>query len=191
MPTRAEILAGLETSQTEVIAFFEGLSPYDLERPATASDVPGAALWSAKDHFAHLVQNEYNIQQLLHGALEGKPRDEFLLSQYPAGMPLPSVLGDWEALTAEEQERLELAVAGLNQAYLTAHQDDTLEQLVAEYRAARLELLDLLQQFSDEQLSAPVPTVVGEAAAGDIFAGRAAHATEHITWIEEGWRRNG
>jgi len=49
--------------------------------------------------------------------------------------------------------------------------------------------MDLLHQFTDEQLAAPVPTVVGETAAGDLFAGRAGHATEHISAIEEGWRQ--
>ncbi len=58
MPTRAEILDTLAASQTQVIAFFQGLSPEDLERPATASEVPGAAPWRAKDHFAHLVKSE-------------------------------------------------------------------------------------------------------------------------------------
>ncbi len=189
MTTRAEILDTLTASQTQVLAFFQGMSPEDLERPATASDVPGAAPWRAKDHLAHLMQNERNIQQMLRRALAGEPRDAFLRSQYPEGMPLPSILGDWDALTPEEQERLELAVGRLNQTTVNAHRDDTLEMLVAEYRAARLELLDLLSQFTDEQLAASVPTVVGDGVAGDIFAGRAGHATEHITAIEEGLRQ--
>jgi len=189
MPTRAEILDTLAASQTQVLAFFHGLSPHDLERPATASNVPGAAPWRAKDHLAHLAQNERNIQQLLRRALAGEPRDAFLRSQYPEGMPLPGILGDWDALTVEEQERLELAVARINQTTVNARHDDTLELLVAEYQAARLELVDLLRQFTDEQLAASVPTVVGEGVAGDIFAGRAAHATEHMTSVEEGLRQ--
>ncbi|HEY7023026.1 MAG TPA: maleylpyruvate isomerase N-terminal domain-containing protein [Ktedonobacterales bacterium] len=189
MPTRAEILDTLAASQTQVLAFFQGLSPHDLERPATASDVPGAASWRAKDHLAHLVQNERNIQQLLRHALAGEPRDAFLRSQYPEGMPLPGILGDWDALTLEEQERLELAVARINQTTVNRRHDDTLEILVAEYQAARLELLDLLRQFTDEQLAASLPTVVGEGVAGDIFAGRAQHATEHMTSVEEGLRQ--
>ena len=189
MPTRAAILDTLAASQTQVLAFFQGLSPHDLGRPATASDVPGAAPWCAKDHLAHLMQNERNIQQLLRRALAGEPRDAFLRSQYPEGMPLPGILGDWDALTPEEQERLELAVGRLNQTTVNAHQNDTLEMLVAEYQAARLELLDLLHQFTDEQLAAPVPTVVGEATVGDLFAGRAGHATEHMISIEEGLRQ--
>jgi hypothetical protein len=190
MPTRAEILDTLAASQTQVLAFFHGLSTEDLERPATASDLPGAAPWCAKDHLAHLVQNERNIQHLLRRVLAGEPRDVFLRGQYPEGMPLPGILGDWDALTPQEQERLELAVAQINQTTVNAHQNDTLEMLVADYLAARQELVDLLHQFTDEQLAAPVPTVVGDGAACDLFAGRAGHATEHITAIEEGLRQS-
>ena len=189
MPTRAEILDTLAASQTQVLAFFHGLSPQDLERPATASDVPGAAPWRAKDHLAHLVQNERNIQHLLRRALAGEPRDVFLRAQYPEGMPLPGILGDWDALTPQEQERLELAVASVNQTYLNAHHDDTLEMLSADYLAARQDTVDLLHQFTDEQLAAAVPTVVGDGIVGDLFAGRAGHATEHMTSIEEGLRQ--
>lgn len=190
MLTRAEILDTLAASQTQVLAFFRGLSPEDLERPATTSDVPGAAPWRARDHFAHLVKNERNIQRLLRRALAGQPRDVFLRSQYPEGMPLPDILGDWDALTPEEQERLERAVGSINQAYVDSRQDDTLELLSAEFVAARQDTLDLLRQFTDEQLAAPVPTVVGAATASDIFAGRAGHATEHMTAIEEGLRQD-
>ena len=190
MPTRAEIQDTLAASQTEVLAFFHGLSPEDLERPATASDIPGAAPWCAKDHLAHLVQNERNIQQLLRRIFAGETRDAFLRSQYPEGMPLPSILGDLSALTPEEEERLGLAIAQLNQTYVNAHQDDTLETLTAEFQAARQDTLDLLHQFTDEQVEAMVPSVVGEATAGDIFAGRAGHAVEHMTSVEEGLRQS-
>jgi len=189
MPTRAEILDTLAASQTEVLAFFHGLSPHDLERPATANGVPGAAPWRAKDHFAHLVNSERRSQQKLHRVLAGEPPDVILRSQYPEGVPLPGILGDWDVLTPEEQERLELAVARVNQAYLNAHQNDTLELLVAEYLAARQDTMALLHQFTDEQLAAVMPTVGGDQTAGDFFAGRAGHATEHITAIEEGLRQ--
>jgi hypothetical protein len=188
MPTRAEILDTLAASQTQVLAFFQGLSPQDLERPATASDVPGAAPWRAKDHLAHLVRSERNIQHLLRRSLAGESRDVLLRLQYPAGMPLPGILGNLDALTPEEEKRLELAIASINQTYVNAHHDDTLEMLVADYLAARQDTLDLLHQFTDEQLAAPVPTVVGEQSAGDLFAGRAGHATEHMSSVEEGFR---
>jgi hypothetical protein len=190
MPTRAEILDALAASQTEVLAFFHGLSPHDLERPATANDLPGAAAWRAKDHFAHLVRSERNGQRLLRLVLASEPPDVILRSQYPEGMPLPGILGDWDALTPEEQQRLELAVANSNQAYLNAHRDDTLELLSAEYLAARQDTLDLLHQFTDEQLAAVMTTVVCDLTPGDFFAGRAGHATEHITSVEEGLRQS-
>jgi hypothetical protein len=189
MPSRAEIVDTLAASQTQVLAFFHGLSPEDLERPATASDVPRAAPWRAKDHLAHLVTSERNIQRLLRALLAGQTRDALLRLQYPEGMPLPGTLGAWDALTPEEQERLELAVASVNQTYVNARQNDTLEMLSADYLAARQDTLGLLGQFTDERLAAPTPTVVGAQAAGDLFAGRAWHATEHIRWIEEGWRQ--
>jgi hypothetical protein len=189
MPTRAEILDTLAASQTEVLAFFQGLSPHDLERPATTSDVPGAAPWRAKDHFAHLVQNERNIQQLLRRVLAGEPPDVILRSQYPPGMPLPSILSDLDPLTPEEEKRLELAIAKLNQTTVNAHHDDTLEMLSADFLAARQDTVDLLRQFTDEQLAASVPSVGGDGVAGDLFAGRAGHAAEHVTAIEDGWRQ--
>jgi DinB superfamily len=188
MPTRAEILDTLAASQTQVLAFFHGLSPQDLERPATASDVPGAAPWCAKDHLAHLVKNERDIQHLLRRALAGEPRDVFLRLQYPEGMPLPSILGDWDALTPQEQERQERAVASINQAYMDAHHDDGMELLSADFLAARQDTVDLLHQLTDEQLATVVPTVVGDGIVGDMFAGRAGHANEHMSSVEEGLR---
>src|SRR5690349_5934201 len=143
MPTRAEILDTLAASQTQVLAFFQGLSPEDLERPATASAVPGAAPWRAKDHLAHLVNSERNIQRLLRQALAGEPRDVLLRWQYPEGMPLPAILGDLSALTPEEEERLVRAVARVNQAYVNAHQDDSLEMLAADFLATRQETVNL------------------------------------------------
>jgi DinB family protein len=189
MPTRAEILDTLAASQTQVLAFFHGLSPEDLERPATASGVPGAAPWRAKDHLAHLVQSERTIQHLLRRSLAGETREVLLRLQYPAGMPMPANPGDLSALTPEEEERLEMAVASVNQTTVNAHHDDSLEMLAADFLAARQDTVDLLHQFTDEQLATPVPTVIGDQAAGDLFAGRAGHATEHIAEIEEGFRQ--
>ncbi len=189
MPTRAEILDTLAASQTQVMAFFQGLSPEDLERPATANGVPGEAPWRAKDHFAHLVKSERNIQRLLRRTLAGETRDVLLRLQYPAGMEMPRILGNLSELTPEEGERLGMAVASVNQAYVDAHHDDSLQMLAADYLSARQDTVDLLHQFTDDQLAALVPAVIGDLAAGDLFAGRAGHAAEHITWIKEGFRQ--
>ena len=188
MPTRAEIVDILAASQTQVLAFFHGLSPQDLERPATTSDVPGAASWRAKDHLAHLVQNERNIQHLLRRVLEGSTPDVLLRSQYPAGA-MPGILGDLSRLSPQEEERLGMAIAQLNQACVDAHHDDSMELLAADYLAARQDTVNLLHQFTDDQLAALVPSVVGDATTGDLFAGRAGHAAEHMSSIAEGLRQ--
>lgn len=190
MPTRAEILDILSASQTQVLAFFHELSPQDLERPATASDVPGAAPWDARDHLAHLVKSERNIQRLLQQTLLGETRDVLLRSQYPAGMEMPGILGDLSALTPQEEERLGMAVASVNQTYVNEHHDDGLEMIASDFLAARQDTVDLLSLFTDEQLATSVPTVIGEQSAGDLFAGRAGHAAAHISWIEEGFRQS-
>ena len=190
MPTRAEIVDILAASQTQVLAFFHGLSPQDLERPATASEVKGAAPWRAKDHLAHLVHNERNIQHLLRRVLEGSTPDVLLRSQYPAGA-MPGILGDLSRLSPQEEERLGMAIASLNQTYVDAHHDDSMELLASDYLAARQDTMDLLHQFTDEQLATVMPTVGGDQAIGDFFAFQAGagHAVEHITSIEEGLRQ--
>src|SRR5258707_15539418 len=69
MPTRSEIQDTLAASQEQVLAYFDGLSPQNLERPCTASGVPGESPWRAKDHYAHLTANERDIQILLRLSL--------------------------------------------------------------------------------------------------------------------------
>jgi hypothetical protein len=168
-PTRAEILDMLAASQKQVLAYFQGLSPEALERPATASGVPGEAPWRAKDHFAHLAQNERNIQYLLRFTLAGQ-------TSLPGGMGALSP----EARVAMANRR--------NQDYVNSHHDDTMEALVRDLTAVRQETLQLLDQFTDEQLAEPATlSYVADRTAGDLFMANAQHATAHMRWIEEGF----
>jgi hypothetical protein len=170
MPTRLEILDTLAASQEQVTAYFQGLSPEELERPCTESAVPGEAAWRAKDHFAHLAANERNIQILLRLTLKGETS-------------LPGTLG-----AMSREERLALANQR-NQSYVNAHQDDSLEMLFADLAAARQETLNLLERFTDEQLATPASvSFAADRTAGDLFAANAQHAAAHMTWIEEGFR---
>ena len=170
MPTRSEILDTLAASQEHVLAYFLGLSPEALVRPCTASGVPGGAAWRAKDHFAHLAQNERSIQHLLRVTLAGAT----------------SLPGNPEVMSREDR----IALANQrNQAYVDAHRDDTMEMLVADVTAARQETLQLLDQFTDAQLAAPASvSFVADRTAGELFAANAQHAATHITWVEEGLR---
>ena len=172
MPTRSEIQDTLAASQKKVIAYFEGLSPEALERPCTASGVPGEAPWRAKDHYAHLTANEQGIQTLLRLSLTGGS--------------LPGNLG-----TMSPDERLAWANQR-NQTYVNAHRDDSMETLRAHLTAARQDTLDLLGQFTDEQLAAPVSSslVRNMMTVANLFVVNAQHAEAHMTWIEEGFRQN-
>jgi hypothetical protein len=171
MPTRSEILDTLAASQEQVTAYFQRLSPEALERPCTASAVPGEAAWRAKDHFAHLAANERNIQILLRLSLKGE-------------RSLPGNLG-----SMSREERLAFANQR-NQSYVNAHHDDTMETLFADLAAARQETLNLLEQFTDEQLAEPASlSFVADRTAGDLFAANPQHAAVHMTWIEQGFRQ--
>ena len=171
MPTRSEILDTLAASQEQVTAYFQGLSLEELERPCTASGVPGEAAWRAKDHFAHLAENERNIQILLRLTLTGETS-------------LPGNLG-----TMSREERL-ASSNQRNQSYVNAHHDDSMETVVADLAAARQKTLNLLELFTDEQLAAHASlTFVADRTAGDLFAANAQHAAVHMMWIEEGFRQ--
>jgi hypothetical protein len=74
--------------------------------------------------------------------------------------------------------------------FLSWNRDDRMEKVVADYLAARQDTVDLLHQFTDEQLAILVPTVVGGQTVGGFFAeGITGHAAQHMTWIEEGFRQ--
>ena len=117
MPTRAEILDTLAASQTQVLAFFHGLSPQDLERPATASDAARSRAVARQGSFGAPGAKRAQRPEIAAPCPAGEPPDVILRLQYPEGMPLPGILGDLDALTPEEEERLELAVASVNQTY--------------------------------------------------------------------------
>ena len=171
MPTRSEIKDTLAESQEQIFAYFDGLSPEDLERPCTASGVPGEEPWRAKDHFAHLTANEQNIQTLLRIVLTGRS--------------LPDTLTNMSA-----EERLAWSNQR-NQTYVNEHRNDSIETLSENLLTARKDTLALLEQFTDEQLAAPLPYLhLANLSSGDLFAANARHNATHVTWIEEGFRQD-
>jgi hypothetical protein len=168
MLTRSEIKDALAESQEQVFAYFDGLSSEELERPCTASGVPGEVPWRAKDHFAHLTANEQNIQTLLRIILTGQS--------------LPDTLTNMSA-----EERLAWSNQR-NQTYVNDHRNDGMETLRENLLTARQETLALLEQFTDDQLAAPPAFLhLANLSAGDLFAANARHNATHITWIEEGF----
>lgn len=171
MPTRKEIQDKLAESQKEIVTYFQGFSPEAIENPCTASGVPDEAPWRAKDHLAHLSANEHGIQALIRGVLEG---DTGLLDKFGS-------LSREEMTAWRNQE---------NQKYVNAHHDDSMEKLFADLTEARQQTLALLDQFTDEQLTAPAPGIFGtDRTVGDMFIANTQHEAQHVTWIEEGLRQ--
>jgi hypothetical protein len=75
-----------------------------------------------------------------------------------------------------------------NQTYVNAHRNDSMETLRANLSGARQETLDLLEQFTDEQLASAVTvSFVTNMTAGSLFVVNAQHPARHIEWIEEGF----
>jgi hypothetical protein len=88
---------------------------------------------------------------------------------------LPSNLG-----TMSREDRLAMANQR-NQSYVIAHRDDAMETLVSDVTAARQETLQLLDQFTDEQLAALVSaSLMAGRIAGDLFAANAQHAAARL-----------
>jgi hypothetical protein len=78
-----------------------------------------------------------------------------------------------------------------NQTYVNAHRTDSMETLRVHLSTARMETLDLLEQFTDEQLAAPVSiSNLTNLTASTLFVANAQHNATHITWIEEGFRQS-
>src|SRR6266581_1291885 len=131
---------------------------------------PRRSPWRAKDHFAHLTTNEQGIQTLLRLTLTGGSLPEHLA-------------------TMSAEERLAWSNQR-NQTYVNAHRHDSMETLRAHLSTAHLETLDLLEQFTDEQLAAPVSTsFLTNMTVSNLFVANALHAATHIAWIEEGFRQ--
>src|SRR5712691_5102268 len=140
-------------------------------RTSSSSGLRSSTTNERINYYCHPAENERNIQILLRLILNGETS-------------LPGNLG---AMSREER----LAFSNQrNQSYVNAHHDDSMETLFADLAAARQETLNLLEQFTDEQLAAHASiSFAADRTAGDLFAANAQHAAVHITWIEEGFRQ--
>lgn len=187
--TRSRIAAALAEAQLQLLTYIQALTAQDALRPLTESQLRGAAAWSAKDHLAHLANSERNRQRLLGQVLAAAARQDLLRLQYPAEMVLPPVLGDWDALTPDEQAQLEQAVAERNQAYVDSRRTDTLDSVRGEFVAAREDTVRLLDEFTDDDLTSAVPTVIGDSDVAGVFGWGVSHPADHLSWIQHALAR--
>jgi uncharacterized damage-inducible protein DinB len=159
--TKAELLARMAAARARIEAAIGGKSEAALTRP-------GADGWSAKDHLAHLSA----WQRSLIALLEGRSR--------------PAALGV-EDVTQEEESGFEEINARLH----ARTKDQPLDEVLAEFRQSRQDLLAVLDRLTDEDLFKPYshyqpndPPYNPDPAIGWIVGNTYGHEIEHLEWFE-------
>ena len=170
MSTRDEIQATLAGSQENLFARYRAFTPEELERVCTSSEAPDGTPWNPKDHLAHLALIERAFQRMIRETLQEEAD--------PVG---------FTKIGARNRQEILAWIHRQNQAYAEAHHDDSLEQVLADLQAARAESLALLEQLSDEQLALPVRGAPwADGTIGGLLLTNAAHAQQHLGWVEAG-----
>ncbi|HYZ91349.1 MAG TPA: DinB family protein [Actinomycetota bacterium] len=168
MPERAEIVAKLEREAGRLVERYRSLSPDDLTRHCTESEVDGATSWCAKDHLAHLAMIERAFNSMIRRTVDGNSN--------PVGLDL-----------SKGREAAIARVHKNNQDNIEEHRDDDLDALLADLDAARAETLELLGCLTDEQLALPVPGAPwNDGTVGGVLITNAYHQIQHWKWVEEG-----
>jgi hypothetical protein len=166
VPTRDEIIDKLRRERAALEEKYRALSPEQLTTPCT-EDQSGGDPWSAKDHIAHLAHIERAFQGMIKRAIDG--------ASNPVGFekrPMADILA--------------MVHAG-NKDNVATHRDDDLEQLFADFDAARADTLALVDALTDEQLASPLPGAPwNDGSIGGVLITNAHHAIQHWTWVEEG-----
>lgn len=171
MPTRAEILETLATSQERLYTHYRAMTLAELERQCTESEVSGGQPWRPKDHVAHLAFIERQFLRMMRRTIEGNPDPIGVKAR--VGTTNPEEVLAW--------------VHRLNQAYVDEHADDSLDVILADLAATRQKSLDLLDQITDEQLALRIPGAPwNDGTIGGVMITNAHHAEMHTSWVERG-----
>ena len=169
MPTRDEITTALATQRERVERWFRSLPDDEMPRPLTASEVEGGAMWSPKDHLAHIVGTERYFQGAIRRALEG--------AEDPCGFYTRTGRDD-------DSARLEVANPANEQAR-AKYQDQPAEAILGRIEETRQTTLARLAGVSDAQLAQPVPhSPFGDHSLGALFLTIAQHAAQHLGWLD-------
>jgi len=174
MPTREVIVQTLTETHAELLAYYAILTPEELERICTTSEVPDGEPWRPKDHLAHLTLIEQAFQGMVRRTLKG--------SADPVG---------FSRTGATNREEIVAWIHRNNQAYVNAHHEDSLKTLLADLAHARQETLALLEQLTDEQLLLPLPGAPwDDGTVGGILITNAHHEQQHLAWVQQGLHKH-
>jgi hypothetical protein len=169
MASRTDIRADLERALAELEADARSLTPEQLERRCTESEVPDAAPWSPKDHVAHLIRIERSFLMFAQRTVDGDAE--------PIGF---SRMG-------RTQDEVRAAIHLANQRHVEDLAARSLDELLAELRAARADTLAFIDAHDDETLARPVPgSPWGDGTIGGVLGRNAAHQMNHMHAYQEG-----
>ena len=157
----------------ELEADARSLTPQQLERRCTESEVPGAASWSPKDHIAHLIRVERSFLTYARRTVAGDAE--------PIGF---SRMG-------RDQDEVRAAIHLANQRHVEDLAARSLDELFAELHAARADTLAFIDAHDDETLARPVPrSPWGDGTIGGMLGRNAAHQANHMHAYREGLARD-
>lgn len=170
MPTRDEITTALATQRAQLEHWFQALPDEEMQRPLTKSEVEGGAMWTPKDHLAHVVGTERWFQGVIRRALEG------------AADPL-----GFYTVTGKDGDAARLSVANpSNEQARAKYTDQTAEAILGRIDGTRQTTLDLLAGVDDAQLTQPVPhSSFGDGTLGALFMTVALHSRQHLGWLDQ------
>jgi hypothetical protein len=172
MATRSEIKAELEQALADFEAAVRALSPDELVRPCTDSEVPGSDPWTPKDHVAHVIRVEEGFLAVARRAVEGDPNPTRLLTM------------------GASREEILAAIHRDNQRHVEALRSRTLDEVLAELATARAATLAFIDAQDEDALALPVPgSQWGDGTVGGMLARNGAHELNHLKWVTEALER--
>ena len=170
---RIEIEIRLNKDRAWLLDAFEQMPARDLMRGATQSEHDPAAMWTPKDHLAHLAGIEKNFVRMIRRHLAGDANPVGLRTNADG--------------TKRTTEQVMAGVHEMTESWVRMHGDKPLSAVVALNQAARADTLALLSELSDEQLLEPLPGAPwADGTIGAVIATNAGHGRMHWTWLTDG-----
>jgi len=169
LATRDDIRRRLIEARERLLSYYQALSPEELQRICTQSEVEGADPWTASDHLAHVNSVERALMKMVTRALEN--------ASDPTGFGV--FHGDRTKIVA--------SINTFNEVSVTRHRGDPLELLLTTLTTTRADTLALLDRLSDEQFALSIPEALwGDRTAGALFLTVAGHDDMHRAWVQQG-----
>jgi hypothetical protein len=160
--TRTELLQALADSRAKLEAAFNGLSEVQLLQPGASGEGAQPGSWAVRDVLAHCAAWEAEVVTSLAKLRRGsKP-------------------GKTEYSDAEIQ--------AFNQKVYQANRKRPLENVLADFRGVRQQLLRQLEGLSEAELNAPRPWLGNHNLAQWVTEWIVNHETEHAAQLAE-WRK--